>query len=253
MSDALDLFEQFISTPHEEAPAWMNDYFTEISRALSRANQTTLVEPIHVEPYRKYDGLMIFADGTDFDPGRGRGMYYWDSVVDDWVSINVTSLISEILQLFTAAGYGGVKQNTPVAIADITATPQIIPTNAGAVATPLQITQDFANDGIRFLFRGTFVLSLSLSLEHNDVNNGRNFAIQLYNQTTGSLIATTLVGVGRNQAGTNYSTTLIAEITDSEVGDLVVGRLVSVADTFSAVVVDGYVINAWSVGTAFNL
>ncbi len=89
MTDVLDKFEQFTSTPHDEVPGWVNDYFTRISRGLERATRFNVVEPIHVEPFRKYDGLIVFADGVDFDPGAGRGLYYWDSQllagVGDWV------------------------------------------------------------------------------------------------------------------------------------------------------------------------
>lgn len=30
---------------------------------------------IHVEPVKKRDGLVVYADGTDFNPGGGEGIY----------------------------------------------------------------------------------------------------------------------------------------------------------------------------------
>ena len=30
---------------------------------------------LHVEPVRPEDGMIVFADGTDWDPGSGEGVY----------------------------------------------------------------------------------------------------------------------------------------------------------------------------------
>jgi len=38
-----------------------------------------LLEPLHVEPERPRDGLVVVADGTDWDPGSGGGMYRYDT------------------------------------------------------------------------------------------------------------------------------------------------------------------------------
>lgn len=248
-----DAFDKFVTTPHVDQPAWINDYFAEIARSLERAHQVTITEPVHIEPVRKFDGLFVFADGVDFDPGRGRGVYYWDSVADNWISINVTSLIPLILQLFTAAGYGGVKQSVPVALPDITATPQIMPADEGVLAVPFQVIQDFANDGIRYAFRGHFAISANFSLLHNESNGSRSMQWQIYNATDDEVLSSTNIAVGRNQEGTNFSGTTLIEIQQVSVGALLVGRLVSVDETFTSVTVDGYGINSWSVGTAFNL
>lgn len=32
----------------------------------------------HAEPERPYEGMLVIADGTDWDPGSGMGYYWWD-------------------------------------------------------------------------------------------------------------------------------------------------------------------------------
>lgn len=33
------------------------------------------LEPLHAEPERYRDGMVVYADGTDWDPGSGEGIY----------------------------------------------------------------------------------------------------------------------------------------------------------------------------------
>ena len=35
--------------------------------------------PLHVEPAKPRHGLLVYADGTDWDPGSGEGIYRFDS------------------------------------------------------------------------------------------------------------------------------------------------------------------------------
>lgn len=89
MADTFDVHALFTPTPHADIPEWVNDYFRQIASDILDARETT-IEPIHVEPFRKFDGQMVFADGIDFNPGSGRGIYYWDSNLltdGDWVPI----------------------------------------------------------------------------------------------------------------------------------------------------------------------
>ncbi len=248
MTDVLDDFHHFVPTPHADVPDWMNEYFTDIGRALLRANLRTLVEPQHVEPPRKYDGLFAFADGTDWDPGSGRGVYYWDSIGDEWISTDATNLERDALATFSAAAYGGVVQNVPVAISDIDSTPQTIPVNQGSVVDAFLITEDVPNDGIIFTVAGIYAVSQTVTIEHDSDNSGRIFKVQFYDETDDVVLVSTSVGTGRNQEATNYSVTVLTEIDADLIGHLIVGRLVSDSDTYLTVTLDGYTLSAWSVG-----
>lgn len=36
----------------------------------------------------KRDGLLAYADGTDWNPGnRGKGLYRYDSITSDWIKV----------------------------------------------------------------------------------------------------------------------------------------------------------------------
>jgi len=86
MTDLLDDRQSFSPIPKEDAPEWMNEYFRQINDYLSNL-EDPVIEPIHVEPFRNYDGQLIFADGTDFNPGGGRALYFWNSFKPGWVLI----------------------------------------------------------------------------------------------------------------------------------------------------------------------
>lgn len=75
----IDQHQTFTPVPQPGQPSWMNKYFQTIAESFSRIRNTFVFEPVNTEPVRKYDGLTTFADGTNWNPGAGRGIYYWDS------------------------------------------------------------------------------------------------------------------------------------------------------------------------------
>lgn len=56
---------------------WVMDEFNRLS---VRGNQVESVvfQELHVEPMKPRVGTVVFADGTDWDPGAGRGFYGYD-------------------------------------------------------------------------------------------------------------------------------------------------------------------------------
>jgi hypothetical protein len=67
----------FAPTSHGDVPTWVNDYFRHVAEEIRELAILLVKEPQHVAPVRLFDGLIEFADGTDWDPGRGRGLYIW--------------------------------------------------------------------------------------------------------------------------------------------------------------------------------
>jgi len=44
-----------------------------------RVDRTQLeLRPVHAQPTKRREGMIIYADGTDFDPGSGKGVYVWN-------------------------------------------------------------------------------------------------------------------------------------------------------------------------------
>ena len=43
------------------------------------------LQPQYVEPFRPREGYVVYADGTEWNPGSGAGLYYYDGSA--WVFI----------------------------------------------------------------------------------------------------------------------------------------------------------------------
>lgn len=60
----------------------INREFTAVARALANPDLVHL-DTLHVEPKRPRSGMVVFADGTDWDPGSGQGFYGYNGTA--WV------------------------------------------------------------------------------------------------------------------------------------------------------------------------
>jgi hypothetical protein len=47
---------------------------------------TIILEELHAQPAKVYDGMLARADGTNWNPGSGKGLYYY-VVGTGWVFI----------------------------------------------------------------------------------------------------------------------------------------------------------------------
>ncbi len=56
----------------------------ELGRVARELRSDPVLEVRHRPPERVVTGMMVFADGTDWNPGAGRGLYYWDG---SWIKI----------------------------------------------------------------------------------------------------------------------------------------------------------------------
>ena len=60
------------------------DELRRLSEVLEGVENVQLVKQ-HVEPTKRVDGLLLRADGTNWNPGSGAGVYYWDGDASAWV------------------------------------------------------------------------------------------------------------------------------------------------------------------------
>jgi hypothetical protein len=58
---------------------WAEDEHTAIAAAQNDDVIALELRPIHVEPKRPRVGMLVYADGTDWDPGSGEGVYVYAS------------------------------------------------------------------------------------------------------------------------------------------------------------------------------
>jgi len=61
---------------------WVSGELLRISNALSKTDIEIPI--INAAPAKPQMGQVIFADGTNFNPGNGRGLYYYDNA---WIKI----------------------------------------------------------------------------------------------------------------------------------------------------------------------
>ena len=54
---------------------WVWDQLTKLENAHNTARSFLTLKELHSEPNKLYTGLTILADGTDWNPGGGQGVY----------------------------------------------------------------------------------------------------------------------------------------------------------------------------------
>jgi hypothetical protein len=147
------------------------------------------------------------------------------------------------LPVFPTIGYGGVVLSVPTGIPNLGIGFEVLPADAAVVTSPVTVTQDFANDGIRFSQEGVWNINIGFSLTHNESNSGRETTVQLYNATEATGGNGVPMPIARNQPGTYFSGTLMVEVTAADEGDLYQIR-VGGGDSITAVTVEGYEFSA---------
>ena len=76
------------STPPSDPGAvagWALDELTQLARLLNDGMRILVVPPIYAEPARPREGMVVNADGTEWDPGGGAGLYQYLSSA--WVKL----------------------------------------------------------------------------------------------------------------------------------------------------------------------
>ena len=67
----------------EDLPEFLVGELQEIEKAINIKEFLSL-EETNVDPFRPQGGEIRLADGTNWNPGSGRGMYWYDAVAAAW-------------------------------------------------------------------------------------------------------------------------------------------------------------------------
>ena len=59
----------------EDLRQWIEGELESLSQAFNELNKIIELNPTYVEPTRIKEGMLIYADGANFNPGAGRGTY----------------------------------------------------------------------------------------------------------------------------------------------------------------------------------
>lgn len=73
------------STEPKDILEWVGRELTLISQEFN-SGDFYLLKELHSEPVKPRTGMVVFADGTDWDPGDGRGYYGYDA--SSWVKLS---------------------------------------------------------------------------------------------------------------------------------------------------------------------
>jgi len=65
---------QFSPTPQNIEP-FLNEYFRQIAQQFHSDRTEFTFFTVNAEPTKKWDGLTVLADGTNWNPGAGQGVY----------------------------------------------------------------------------------------------------------------------------------------------------------------------------------
>jgi hypothetical protein len=65
--------------------AWLADHMRRIAAQLSAPASAVTLDVLHAAPTNARDGMLVQADGTDWNPGGGAGVYA--RVSGSWVKL----------------------------------------------------------------------------------------------------------------------------------------------------------------------
>ena len=100
-----EIYDAYAHIPIDDVPDEVNNALRLIADNLARQANSPVVPKFHEPPVRVYDGLMVFADGVNWDPGFGRGVYVWDGSIDIQGVISDGQLVGTIPAWAPAGDY----------------------------------------------------------------------------------------------------------------------------------------------------
>ena len=182
----------------------------------------------------------IIAPAGPFDSGK----WLESSIIANLALILITRI--QAIQSFVAAGYGGIGVNAVEVIGTIDSTFQTLEGfDIDLIASPLDVTYDKANHGIKLDRAGIWEFAIKVALTFDEVNAGRQIQLRSYNATTATPSTITFnYFVGRNQAGENLILTFAVEVAEGDEGELIQLQVGSAADTFT---------NSSNIGTIYQV
>lgn len=66
-----------------DAQELANAVWDELSK-IDAGDHELVLEELNVAPVKPLNGALYLADGTNWDPGAGRGVYWWDKTGMVW-------------------------------------------------------------------------------------------------------------------------------------------------------------------------
>ena len=70
--------ERYVAEESPSNPEELPEFLTRELRRIEQGHRSADFQqwtPLHAEPKKPRDGMVVFADGTDWNPGSGGGLY----------------------------------------------------------------------------------------------------------------------------------------------------------------------------------
>lgn len=110
--------------------------FDSIQEAANRPEPYSQFQVLHIAPVKVFAGMVVNADGTDWNPGSGAGMYLRNSANTAWTFLGSAASTNTDLQTLVAIQTEQLRQLTNIALILATVTGIDVPDDV-----PLQIGQ----------------------------------------------------------------------------------------------------------------
>lgn len=88
--------------PPEQLSRYLFEELYRIGTAFQQLGINLQFDTLHVQPARPRDGLLAYADGTDWDPGFGEGLYVYSNGA--WVFLGGAGTAPDNLDAFMLMG-----------------------------------------------------------------------------------------------------------------------------------------------------
>jgi hypothetical protein len=70
--------------PSENLSPELREESARLARSLNDAQPEVRLKVLHAEPQRTFPGMQVYADGTDWNPGSGEGVYVRNAANAAW-------------------------------------------------------------------------------------------------------------------------------------------------------------------------
>lgn len=70
----------------KQLPQFVSEQLREVEQAANRAASSLRLQVLYAAPSKVQAGMVVYADGTTWDPGSGEGLYRY-SLAGSWVHL----------------------------------------------------------------------------------------------------------------------------------------------------------------------
>ena len=166
-------------------------------------------------------------------------------LITEWTGVLFRRQLRAVLDWLDAAanyvGYGGVTSATPTALLNIGIGWRPLEADAVVLSQPVNLEQVVAQNAIRPMVAGIWMVNITFSISHNELNASRETGVRVYDIDAATGSDAFIVGVGRNTDATTFGFSQLFEIaTPGESFRVEVGG----GDPLTSVVLNSFTLSA---------